>query len=69
MWRTSSREKQKPSKKKLKVKMVHGARTTLLLLQKGEREDDSNEYINMRGWKSNEIRDFVAMKLGLSSDS
>lgn len=49
--------------KNLKVKYVDGARTTLLLLREDETEDDATTYVNIRGWKSDEIRDFVAMKL------
>lgn len=50
----------------LTVKVVPGARLTLQLLREGEDESDSTEYVNLRGWKTDEIRDFVAMKLGIA---
>merc|ERR1719217_1332881 len=48
----------------LKVKLVDGARTTIQLFREGEDEDNSNEYINAHGLKSDEIRDFISLKLG-----
>eukprot|EP00930_Biecheleria_cincta_P074304 TRINITY_DN61508_c0_g1_i1.p1 TRINITY_DN61508_c0_g1~~TRINITY_DN61508_c0_g1_i1.p1 ORF type:complete len:165 (-),score=45.17 TRINITY_DN61508_c0_g1_i1:5-499(-) len=50
--------------KSLDVKYRDGVRTTLMLLREGETEEDAKEAVNIRGWKSDEIRDFVAMKLG-----
>merc|ERR1711865_438083 len=49
----------------LKVKLVDGVRTTLQLLREGEDEEDNadSEYVNIRGWKSDEIRDFIKLKL------
>eukprot|EP00414_Alexandrium_minutum_P005850 CAMPEP_0113822740 /NCGR_PEP_ID=MMETSP0328-20130328/2394_1 /TAXON_ID=39455 /ORGANISM="Alexandrium minutum" /LENGTH=181 /DNA_ID=CAMNT_0000790681 /DNA_START=135 /DNA_END=678 /DNA_ORIENTATION=- /assembly_acc=CAM_ASM_000350 len=47
----------------LTVKKLDGARTTLQLLREGETSEDSTEYVNIRGWKSDEIKDFVALAL------
>mmetsp|Transcript_1567 Transcript_1567/g.3767 ORF Transcript_1567/g.3767 Transcript_1567/m.3767 type:complete len:162 (-) Transcript_1567:29-514(-) len=49
--------------KNLKIKYVDGARTTLQLLREDETEEDSAEYVNIRGWKSDEIRDFLKLKV------
>ena len=48
----------------LKVDMVDGARPYLQLLREGEDADSATEFVNVRGWKSDEIRDFIALKLG-----
>mmetsp|Transcript_60936 Transcript_60936/g.114900 ORF Transcript_60936/g.114900 Transcript_60936/m.114900 type:complete len:177 (+) Transcript_60936:2-532(+) len=54
--------------KQLKVKYTDGARTTLQLLREGETEESSNEYINARGWKSDDFREFLHLKLGVPKE-
>eukprot|EP00931_Biecheleriopsis_adriatica_P102576 TRINITY_DN77524_c0_g1_i1.p1 TRINITY_DN77524_c0_g1~~TRINITY_DN77524_c0_g1_i1.p1 ORF type:complete len:175 (+),score=46.90 TRINITY_DN77524_c0_g1_i1:84-608(+) len=56
--------------KDLEVKRQDGVRTTLLLFREGEKvSEDSRsskgERVNIQGWKSDEIRDFLSMKLGV----
>eukprot|EP00747_Dinoflagellata_sp_TGD_P166167 gnl/TRDRNA2_/TRDRNA2_188530_c0_seq1.p1 gnl/TRDRNA2_/TRDRNA2_188530_c0~~gnl/TRDRNA2_/TRDRNA2_188530_c0_seq1.p1 ORF type:complete len:203 (+),score=57.09 gnl/TRDRNA2_/TRDRNA2_188530_c0_seq1:54-611(+) len=48
----------------LEVRYMDGARLTIQLLREGETDKDSTEYVNVRGWKSDELKDFVNMKVG-----
>merc|ERR1712194_239136 len=49
--------------KNLQVRYADGARTTIQLLREGENEKDNEEYVNIKGWKSDEIYGFVKLKV------
>mmetsp|Transcript_19771 Transcript_19771/g.37199 ORF Transcript_19771/g.37199 Transcript_19771/m.37199 type:complete len:172 (-) Transcript_19771:195-710(-) len=55
--------------KNLKIKYRDGARSLLVFQREGESLEDATERVNIAGWKSDEIRDFVGMKLDVSASS
>mmetsp|Transcript_8778 Transcript_8778/g.15810 ORF Transcript_8778/g.15810 Transcript_8778/m.15810 type:complete len:169 (-) Transcript_8778:31-537(-) len=55
--------------KQLKIKKMRGAKPLVQFLQEGETEETSKEFVNIQGWKSDEIRDFLLLKLGAGSSA
>eukprot|EP00929_Paragymnodinium_shiwhaense_P106680 TRINITY_DN7227_c0_g1_i1.p2 TRINITY_DN7227_c0_g1~~TRINITY_DN7227_c0_g1_i1.p2 ORF type:complete len:175 (+),score=55.96 TRINITY_DN7227_c0_g1_i1:90-614(+) len=53
-----------PSFKNLELEKADFAPTTLQLARDGETFDTAKTFVNIRGWKSDEIRDFLELKIG-----
>jgi hypothetical protein len=55
-----------PEFKNLKIEDAEFFQTTLQLLREGETKKTARTYVNINGWKSDEIKAYVTLKLGVA---
>merc|ERR1719373_640326 len=58
-----------PAFKNLKIEYSMWGVSSLQLLRKDETEESAKTFVNIGGWKSDEIKDFIKLKLGAKSSA